>query len=166
MSHRLAGSAANTWHLSVADDFQLDASGPVYRAALLYFFVLCDTCRVPLSWSKTAGGDTVAWVGFELLHASSELGISQRRADWFIKWTTEVSSSVFINMSRYEEGLGRIVFVAGAMECEKPFMGPLYRFLSLHPRGSVRRVPAYVSFLLKYLARQTTLSARTPHDFN
>ena len=58
----LARSTAHTWHLLVADDFQLDASGPEYRAALLCFFVLCDTCRVPLSWSKTAGGDTVAWV--------------------------------------------------------------------------------------------------------
>ena len=42
----------------------------------------------------------MAWVGFELLHARSELGISQRRADLFIKWTTEVSSSIYINMSR------------------------------------------------------------------
>ena len=55
ISQYLAGSRANTWHLLVADDFQLDASGPEYRAAPLYFFVLCETCRVPLSWSKTAG---------------------------------------------------------------------------------------------------------------
>ena len=96
----------------------------------------------------------MAWVGFELPHASSELGISQRRADWIIKWTTDVLTSIYINMSRYEEGLGRIVFVAGASEYEKPLMGPLFRFLSLHPHGSVRRVPAYVTFILKYVARQ------------
>ena len=85
----------------------------VHENALMCFFVLCDICRVPLSWNKTAGGDTVARVGFELLHSSSELGISQRRADWIIKWTTEIANSTNVNMSRYEEGLGRIVFVAG-----------------------------------------------------
>ena len=67
--------AQRTWHLLVADDFHLDASGPEYRAALLLFFVLCDTCRVPLSWAKTSGGDTVACMGrvrtssFELMSA-------------------------------------------------------------------------------------------------
>ena len=35
-------------------------------------------------------------------------------------------------------------------------MGPLYRFLSLHPRGSIRRVRAYVTFILRYLARQVS----------
>ena len=146
----------------VADDFHLDASGPEYRAALLLFFVLCDTCRVPLSWAKTSGGDTVAWVGFELLHSSSCLGISQRRADWFVKWSLEIASSTYVNMSRFEEGLGRIMFVARALEYEKPFMGPLYRFLSLHPRESVRRVPAYVTFILRYLARQISHTRHFP----
>ena len=142
------------WHLLVADDFHLDASGPEYRAALLMFFALCDTCRVPLSWAKTSGGDTVAWVGFELLHSSSCLGISQRRADWFIKWSLEVASSTYVNMSRFEEGLGRIMFVAGD------------RFLSLHPRGSIRRVPAYVTFILRYLARQVSQTRYFPCSMN
>ena len=67
-----------------------------------------------------------------------------------------------MNMSRFEEGLGRIMFVAGALEYEKPFMGPLYRFLSLHPRGSIRRVPAYVTFILKYLAHQVSQTRHFP----
>ena len=96
----------------------------------------------------------MARVGFELLHAKSDLGISQLGADWFIKWTTEIANSTYINMSRFEGGLGRIMFVAGALEYEKPFLGPLYRFLSIHPRGSIRRVPPYVSFILHYLSRQ------------
>ena len=32
---------------------------------------------------KTAGNDTVAWVGFELLHRSCKIGISQRRGERF-----------------------------------------------------------------------------------
>ena len=34
---------------------------------------------VPMSWSKTAGGDTVSWVGFELLHRSYQLVLTERR---------------------------------------------------------------------------------------
>ena len=166
LSQYLIGGKAKTWHLLVADDFHLDASGPEYRSALLMFFVLCDTCRVPLSWAKTSGGDTVAWVGFELLHSCSCLGISQRRADWFVKRSLEVASSTYVNMSRFEEGLGRIMFVAGALEYEKPCMGPLYRFLSLHPRGSIRRVPAYVTFILKYLAHQVSQTRYFPCSMN
>ena len=114
LAQYIVGSSANTWHLLVADDFHLDASGKEYRTALISFFILCASCSVPLSWNKTAVGDTVDWIGFELLHASSELGISQRRADWFVKWTLEMANSTFVNMSRYEEGLGRIMYVVGA----------------------------------------------------
>ena len=48
-------------------------------------------------------------------------------------------------MASFEEGLGRIMFVAGALEHERPFLGPLYKFLTMHPRDSVRRVPSYVA---------------------
>ena len=44
------------------------------------------------------------------------------------------------------------MFVAGALEYERPFLGPLYRFMSLHLRNSVQTVPAYVSFFLRHIA--------------
>ena len=52
-------------------------------------------------------------------------------------------------MTKYEEGLGRIMYVAGALDYERPFLGPLYRFLALHPRNVIRRVPSYVAFMLR-----------------
>ena len=90
-------------------------------------------CSLRDSWStsllgKTAGGDKVTWVGFELLHHTYHLGISERRAAWFVKWAEEVASSDSINTASFEEGLGRLMYVAGALEYE-----PLYSFLSLHP---------------------------------
>ena len=150
----LAGHDAHTWHLLMADDFQLNAGGVAYRAALVVFFVLCAVAGVSLSWHKTAGGDTVAWIGLELLHRSHQLGISERRANWFIRWTREVAASEHVHMTKYEEGLGRIMYVAGALDYERPFLGPLYRFLALHPRNVIRRVPSYVAFMLRYLALQ------------
>ena len=47
-----------------------------------------------------------------------------------------------------------IMFVAGALELERPFLGPLYKFVVLHLRESMRRVPSFVSFILHFLADQ------------
>ena len=102
----------------VADDHHLESGGREYRTALFAFFVLCSTVGVTLSWAKTAGGDTVSWVGFELLHQSRHLGISQRRAEWFVKWAREIGAAETVHMARFEEGLG-------ALELERPFLRPL-----------------------------------------
>ena len=127
-----------------------------YRTGLLFFFVLCAVVGVPLSWHKTCGGDTLVWVGFELLLRSRCVGISARRAEWFVRWAESVAGSATIHMGTFEEELGRIMFVAGALEHERPFLAPLYKFLTMHPRGSIRRVPPYVAFILKYLAREVS----------
>ena len=68
LSQYLAADSAHTWHMVVADDYHLEAGGEHYRFALFAFFLLCCTCGVPLSWNKTAGGETVVWVGFEPGH--------------------------------------------------------------------------------------------------
>ena len=44
-----------------------------------------------------------------------------------------MASADFAHMTPFEEGLGRIMCVAGALEYERPFLGPLYKFLMLHP---------------------------------
>ena len=144
LTQYLASDQAETWHMVVADDFHLEAGGAHHRQALMVFFVLCSMVGVPLSWHKTAGGDTVVWVGFELLHRTRHLGISQRRT----------ANADYIHLRRFEEGVGRIMFVAGALELERPFLGPLYKFMVLHPRESMRRVPSFVSFILYFLADQ------------
>ena len=98
----------------------------------------------PLAWSKTAGGDIVTWVGFELLHRYFQVGISARRAEWFSRWTRDMASPDHIHIGKFEEGLGHVMYVVGALEFERPFLGPLYKLMSIHPRNSVRRVPAYL----------------------
>ena len=93
LSQYFGGNAARTWHIVVADDYHSEAGGPAYRSALMVFFVLCAASGVPLACHKTSGGDVVSWVGFELLHHSRSLGISQRRAEWFLNWTREVAAA-------------------------------------------------------------------------
>ena len=136
----------------VADDYHLETSGAAYKTGHITFFVICSLLGVPLSWEKTSGGDTLTWVGFEVLHKSYRLGISQRRSEWFCRWCQETANAETINTSSFEEGLGRITYVAGALEHERAFWSPLYKFLALHPRESVRRVPCYVRVILTYVA--------------
>ena len=124
----------------------------MYRAGLLLFFVLCAVVGVQLSWHKTCGGDTLVWVGCEILLRSRCVGISSRRAEWFIRWAEKVADSRAVHMATFEEGLGRIMFVARALERERHLLALLYKFLTMHPRNAVRRVPPYVSFILRCLA--------------
>ena len=71
---------------------------------------------VPLSWHKTSGGDVLVWVGFELLLRSRCVGISSRRAEWFARGTQKIADSETVNIASFEEGLGRIMLVAGGFE--------------------------------------------------
>ena len=71
------------------------SGGPRYRAGLLLFFVLCAVVGVPLSWHKTCGGDTLVLVGFEVLLRSRCVGISSRRAEWFVRWAENVLNDLF-----------------------------------------------------------------------
>ena len=91
---------------------------------------------------------------FELFHESYKLGISQRRAEWFCRWCKEMSVSESVNTAVFEEGLGRMTYVTGALEYERAFLSPLYKLLTLHPRGSIRCIPSYVRFIPRYLASE------------
>ena len=111
----LSGHTSTSWHMLVADGYLLESGGPGYRAGLLLFFVLCAVVGVPLSWHKTCGGDTLAWVGFETLLRSRCVGVSSRRAEWLKRWAEKVLDSTTVQMASFEEGLGRIMFVAVAL---------------------------------------------------
>ena len=51
----LVGNSAHTWHMLVADDYNLDLAAQTTEQHCFTFFTLCATANVPLSWSKTAG---------------------------------------------------------------------------------------------------------------
>ena len=51
-------------------------------------------------------------------------------------------------MTNFEEGLGRVMYVVGALQNERPFPAPLYKFVALHARSTVRLVPDYASSML------------------
>ena len=84
---------ASSWVLLLADDYHIEMGGWHFRPALLVFFLLCDVVCCPLSWSKTSGGLITNWVGFELLLKEHALGLSERRAAWFVSWDRKTANS-------------------------------------------------------------------------
>ena len=92
LCQNIAGTSARTCHLLVADDYHEDAAVLAFREASFVFFVLCSKAGLPLSLSKTAGGEPVSWVGFGLLHPThmSDVrsgvhnGSRSRRGKWKI----------------------------------------------------------------------------------
>ena len=160
LSQYLSGYDATSWHMLVADDYLLECGGPYYRRGLILLVVHRAPLGAPLPWHKTngegrgGGGDTLVWVGFELMLRSRSIGISARRAQWFIRWTQKIANAPTVHMASFEVGSGRIMFVAGALEHERPFLGPLYKFISIHSRNSISRIPSYVSFILQYLSSE------------
>ena len=103
---------AHTWYVLVADDFQLESAGIGCRSALLIFFVLCAACNFPHAWNNT----TVGWF--------RALAPSLQTRDHLL--AREMDSR---NLSTFEEGLGRVMYVAGALEYERHVLAPL---LPLH----------------------------------
>ena len=86
---------------------------------------------VPLSRHKQDCGGRRRVLG----RICCRVGTAQRRAEWFIRWTGEAADSRTVNMLSFEEGLIQKIFVVGTLQNERPFLGPLHRFLSVHFRG-------------------------------
>ena len=57
-----------------------------------------------------------------------------------------------------------MMYVVSALEYERPFLAPLYRFMTMHSRGSTRRVPAYVRFILNFIAEEVSETRHYPCD--
>ena len=91
----------------------------------------------------------IAWVGFELLRGD-QVGISQRRADQFMRWTRSIDNRQKKEHMTNFEDWSREDNVVGAMDNERPFLGPLRKLLSSHPRGAARRIPAGVSSMIAF----------------
>ena len=152
---------ASSWVLLLADDYHIEIGGRHFRPALLVFFLLCDVVCCPLSWSKTSGGLITNWVGFELLLKEHALGLSERRAAWFVSWDRKTANSKVVQIRYFEEALGRAVFVASALELIRPCLSPLYAFSCSGSREGARPLPPYVSFFLRFLASSVERNRHT-----
>jgi len=139
------------WLMLLADDFKFEVAGGDYASHLLTALWVLILLRVPISWEKVRGGTRFPWVGYELDLARHTLGLSQSRAQWLCDWMDKVCADGTVLIADFVAALGRASFAFGALEYDRPFLGPLFAFAALHPPGAVRPVPTYVLLLLHFL---------------
>ena len=146
--------------LLFADDARLQTNGPLkFENLILAIFIWC-LVGTPLSWAKTKGGMSCEWVGYWLDYARFQLGISESRSAWLIRWGDRVVSDGLVQMRDFAEGLGRLGFTAGVLEFYKPFLAPLYSWSAAAPRDAVLKVPPMVRLTLSWIVSELKTGRR------
>ncbi len=152
--HHVMTPEDELWLMLMADDLKLECTAPapeIRIVAVLLFWVLLG---VPISWHKIQGGDSISWIGYEVNLRELALGISAGRALWAVNWLRRMARDGLADIDDLRRGIGRLSFVVGALEWERPFMAPLYAFVALHPAGGHRHLPIYVRLVLNFLAQR------------
>ena len=129
------------------------AVGHGMRLVLTIVLILAACLDVPLSWLKIKGGETLLWVGCEILLAEFRAGISATRAAWAARWCTDLVEKERVHMNTFEEGLGRLTFISGMLDWDRSFMALLYVFMNVAGRDVVADIPFYELMALKFLAK-------------
>ena len=120
---------------------------------MLHLFGLA-VLGVPLSWRKVNGGVQVEWVGYFMDLGRFELGVTEKRAQWVVRWLGDKIAERQVRLGDLREGLGRLQFVAGALEVVRPFLGPLYRWASAGPRYARPFLPVMIRLLMGFIAKE------------
>ena len=160
--HLTASPRAMLWILMMADDIMVESTGEQREAAIVWVIVMLCICGVPFSWHKIQGGTEIKWIGYHLLLTSAQLGITDSRARWAIQWLERVHRDGCIRGDELRSGVGRLAFIAGALEYERPFLAPLYAFLSKLGGSGLVTLPLYVRLVLFYLASRLKLRRHYP----
>ena len=84
------------------------------------------------------------WIGLEINLRDWTLGVSASRAGWMEKWFVDTIEAKAIDTGELSEALGRLVFVYGALQYDRPFLAPLFTLVSLHRPGTKKTLPVYV----------------------
>jgi len=142
------------FQLIYADDLRTQACGQwKYRELLLSLFIWVLT-GTPFSWPKCKGGLAVEWVGYLLDYSRFEVGVSEARGNWLLRWGSKILLDGMVQVGCLSEGLGRLGFCAGVLEWCKPFLAPMYSWVAAAPPGAVLAVPAMVRLSLTFLMGQ------------
>ncbi len=155
--HYLADSSAELWLLLMADDLKAEATGHHHHRQLLAVLLFLRVINVPLSWGKVKGGDCICWIGYELDLTRLTLGITSSRADHAVAFLRRIIRDGRVRVAELRSEVGRLSFICGALEYERPFVGPLYSFLAICQSDTVRSLPRFVAVACQHLADRISL---------
>ncbi len=161
-AHLLSLPTDQLWLLLMADDLKCESTAERPHVPIIFVVLLLVVLGVPLSWHKAQGGRTIRWIGYEVHLGELALGITQRRADWCVDFLLQLARDGRADVARMRSGLGRLCFVVGALEWERPFLAPLYAFLARQPRWGHRQLPTFVRVISHYIAARLSLRRLYP----
>ncbi len=121
--HYLADASAEIWLLLMADDLKAEATGHHVHRHIIAVLLFLRVINVPLSWPKIKGGDCVCWIGYELDLRRLTLGITSSRASHTISYLHRIIRDGQVKVSEFRSEVGRLSFICGALEYERPFLG-------------------------------------------
>ena len=153
-AHYLASPTAELWVQLMADDIKVECTNEHPKREIICFLLSLSLLGVPMSWGKIQGGEALSWIGYSVLVRELALGITEARAQWAIGWLAALARDRLVEMDRFRTGLGRMSFICGALEFDRPMLATLYVFSSFHRCSALRPVPLYVSCVAAFLAER------------
>lgn len=145
------------WQMIFADDLQLLAGGADKWHSLIIAILAWAMIGTPFSWKKFRGGLELDWVGYWLDVKRFEVGISQKRISWLLKWAQTIKDNKLVQQRDFAEGLGRLGFATQVILWIKPFLAPLYAWSAAIPQSTTMRPPVTVLLTLTYIIHQLQL---------
>ena len=86
LAHFCQGRERMLWLMLYSDDCWASASGDrTDRDRLLHLLVL-GVVGTPLAWHKLKGGQVIEWIGYALDVIRFEIGITEKRVHWCVRW--------------------------------------------------------------------------------
>ena len=156
LSHYLQGRRM-LWILLYSDDCWASAQGAHADRDLLLHFLVLGVLGTPLAWHKLKGGERLEWIGYYLDLGRFQLGITEKRIQWAVRWIGDKCREGRVRLGEMREGLGRLQFVAGPLEHIRPFLGPIYGWVSAAPRYTRPQMPLMIRLILEFVAHELLL---------
>ena len=149
------------WQLLFADDIRTQAHGPNTPLLLIMNVLAWAMVGTPISWKKLRGGVEFEWLGYWLDYVRFELGLSEARTAWLLKWGDRILADRVVLVHIMAEGLGRLGFATGMLEWARPFLAPMYAWTASAPSGAILSVPPLILLTLTWILDQLKTGGRT-----
>lgn len=149
------------FQLIYADDIRSQSHGPESYESLLLGIFAWVVMGTPLSWKKLRGGLKIDWIGYYLDYTRFEIGINEARAVWLINWMGKILADGLVHMRSMAQGLGRLGFSSGVLEWCRPFLAPIYSWVSAAPESAILTIPPLIRLTLTWINSQLQSGRRT-----
>ncbi len=152
----------------MADDLKVESTAPAPEREVLWVIVFLALLNLPLAWRKIQGGDEISWIGYAVRCSDLSLGISLQRATWAANWLRQHSRDGMGCIEEFASVFGRLAFICGALEYDRPFLAPLFAYKAKQGERGFKVYPMIVRLIMSHLAarlsqRRYYPSAATRH---